>query len=133
VVDGTRPARQAVHYRAVTEGPTTTTERVEKFELLNAHLRSLQNELREIAKKKPDGVLNTNKVDRLNRLLKDIQALLEGEPGLEYLDLIEESGVPQYSDAVLLLGQYSVAMARFQEKYHYSDLGSYTPEWHTED
>jgi hypothetical protein len=119
--------------RRADTGPTVSSERVQKYELLNALLGSLQHELREIAKKKPDGVLNANKVERINRVLKDIQHLLHGEPGLEYLDLIDESGVPQYSDAVLLLGQYAVAMDRFHSKYKYADAGSFTREWHIAD
>ncbi len=80
------------------------------------------DEFQELSKKKPEGVLNKRKVEIVNRLLKDVYKVIEGEPTRAYLDLLDEDDLPQNSDVVLMLGQAVAAMNAFKSKYY-----GYTP------
>ncbi|MCH7927478.1 MAG: hypothetical protein IID03_05760 [Candidatus Dadabacteria bacterium] len=51
---------------------TTTNAYVEKFEILSPMLDSLFAEIKEMSKKKQDGVLNKLKVDMVNKVLEQI-------------------------------------------------------------
>ncbi len=119
--------------RPAPAGDVIKTADAERFELLNDLLHSLQDEVREISKKKPDGVLNKSKVGRINRILRDVKALLTGQPSVEYLDVLSDDELPQYSDAVLLLGHYAVAMKRFSERYHHRSPETRQWEWNIGD
>ena len=81
-------------------------------------LAAMFKEFQELSKKKPDGALNKRKVEIVNRLLRDIHGILEGESTSAYLDLLDEDDLPQNSDVVLILGQTVVAMGTFREKYY---------------
>lgn len=78
-------------------------------------------QIRELAKKKPDGTLNSNKVKLINRLLADIQGFLVDEPGYKYLDLLSDEDLPQYSDVLLIMSQYSAALKEYRAAYFYID------------
>jgi len=54
----------------------------------------------------------------INRLLIDIQKVLKDESGSKYLDLLDEETLPQYSDVVLILSQFSAAMGSFYDRYY---------------
>jgi hypothetical protein len=106
------------------EGIPTEAD-VERFQLLLELLRSLQTEMRDFSKKKPDAVLSRKKVAILNRVLDQVRDLLKKEPGAAFLDPIDENDPTQNSDAVLILGQYMGAMHDFKTRYHESgELGS---------
>ena len=96
----------------------TTAEKTEKHDNLMPLLRSMFHEFQELSKKKPDGALNKRKVEIVNRLLRDIHEILEGESTSAYLDLLDEDDLPQNSDVVLILGQAVAAMGTFKEKYY---------------
>ena len=81
-------------------------------------LNSMFREFQELSKKRPDGALNKRKVEIVNRLLRDIHGILEGESTSAYLDLLDEDDLPQNSDVVLILSQTVVAMERFRGKYY---------------
>jgi hypothetical protein len=100
-----------------------TKEQTAKYDMLSPMLDSAIQEMREFSKKKQDGIVNTTKINIINRLLKDLKDVLTSEPSTGYLDLLDEETLPQNSDAVLILGQYRAAMDRFRER-HYS-LGKY--------
>ena len=95
----------------------TTKEKASKHEALNPLLQAMHQEFQELSKKKSDGVLNKGKVQIVNRLLKDVQAILGTEPSRSYLDLLDEESLPQNSDVSLILSQYCAAMKSFHEKY----------------
>ncbi|MBU2513085.1 hypothetical protein KJ966_17225 [bacterium] len=95
----------------------TTKEKVEVYETTAPLLEALYNEIQTLAKKKPEGTLNERKVELINRLLTDIKKLLEDETDSKYLDLIDDENLPQYSDVVLILSQYSASMKKFEGKY----------------
>ncbi|MFL5352285.1 hypothetical protein [Archangium sp.] len=86
----------------------------ELMPLLSAMFRDFQ----ELAKKKPEGALNKRKVEIVNRLLRDVYHIIEGETAHAYLDLLDEDDLPQNSDVVLILGQAVAAMEAFKDKYH---------------
>jgi len=111
---------------------TTTTEKAETYETTAPLLRAMYREIQELSKKKPDGTLNTNKVKLINRLLSDIKDMLSNEPDSKYLDMIDDQDLPQYSDVVLILSQYSAAVGRFEDRYHRWDGIASEKRWLTE-
>ena len=96
----------------------TTAEKAEKHDNLMPLLNSMFREFQELSKKKSDGVLNKRKVEIVNRLLRDIHGILQGESTSAYLDLLDEDDLPQNSDVVLILGQTVAAMGTFKERYY---------------
>ena len=96
----------------------TTQERANKHDDMMPLLNAMFREFQDLAKKKPDGALNKRKVDMVNRLLRTIHEIVEGETSHSYLDLLNEDELPQNSDVVLILGQAVAAMNAFRSKYH---------------
>lgn len=113
------------------DGPTQA--QANKFDMLSPMLDSLLNEMRELSKKKQDGVINTVKVKMINRLLRDVKEILGTDPSTAYLDLLDEEGLPQNSDAVLILGQFQAAMKQFQDKHYRYDPAHGGKRWFTQD
>ena len=97
---------------------TTTQDKVNTYESTAPFLESLYKEIQILSKKKPDGTLNQYKVKIINRLLSDIKTMLSGETDSKYLDLVNDEDLPQYSDVVIILSQYSAAMDKFRHKYY---------------
>jgi hypothetical protein len=102
--------------RAMTS-EATTTEKAARYDTLMPLLQAMFREFQDLAKKKPDGNLSKRKVEIVNRLLKDLISVLEGEPSRGYLDMLDDVELPQNSDVVLILGQFVAAMASFHSKY----------------
>jgi hypothetical protein len=96
----------------------TTNEKGAKHDDLTPLLSAMFQEFQDLSKKKPDGVLNKRKVEIVNRLLRDILEIVDGEPTRVYLDLLDEDDLPQNSDVVLILSQAVAAMKAFRLKYH---------------
>lgn len=96
---------------------TTTQDKVNVYESTAPFLESLYKEIQILSKKKPDGTLNQNKVKLINRLLSDIKTMLSDEADSKYLDLVNDEDLPQYSDVVIILSQYLVAMDKFRHRY----------------
>ena len=96
----------------------TTQAKVTLYEVVQPLLNAMYDEFKELSKKKPDGVLSEAKIDVVNRLLQSCREILANEPSLQFLDLIDKDAVPQYSDVVLLLSQYSAAMKAFHTTYY---------------
>jgi len=105
----------------------STTEKGDKYDTLMPLLEAMFREFQDLAKKKQDGVLNKRKVEIVNRLLKDVINLLEGEPSRTYLDMLDEADLPQNSDVVLVLRQFVAAMQGFHSKYWLYTAGE---SWH---
>lgn len=93
-----------------------TREEVLKYRMLNALLESIYTETKEFSKKKPDEPLNKFKVKTLNRVLDQIKGLLGKEPEVAFLDLLDDESLPTNSDAILVIGQYTASMNRFETK-----------------
>lgn len=116
-----------------TNGSSISVDRVVKYELLNPLLASLYGEVKDLSAKKQDLILNKVKVTMINRLLRQIRDLLEGQPTLEFIDLLDEETLPSNSDAVLVLSQYMSAMRQFHGRYYHNENGRSYNRWHTTD
>lgn len=71
-----------------TDGKYTSEEKAELHELVMPLLNAMQEEFKELSKKKPDAVLSKNKLQVVNRLLESCQKVLESEKSLQFLDLL---------------------------------------------
>lgn len=116
---------------------TLQSER-DRFDMLRDLFNEMYSEINEMKKKKPDGVVNAFKVERINRVLKPLYELMKDEPYASYLEMIPEpkeektgrSAVETgltYSDVMLILSQYRSGLSQFFQKYFYSalDFGSF--------
>ena len=108
---------------------STTVDKVDQYELLVPMLRALLAEMKELSKKKQDGVLNKLKVEMINRVLSQVQDLLTDEPTIAFLDLLDDDNLPTNSDAVLIFSQYESAMKQFYDKYTYYNSASHSHDW----
>ena len=95
----------------------TTPKKANLYEVVMPLLSAMQQEFKELSKKKPDSVLSLSKVKTVNRLLESCLKVLELEQSLQFLDLIDEDEIPQNSDLVLMLSQYVAAMHQFHLTY----------------
>lgn len=94
-----------------------TKSNAEQFDMLFPILESVFNEIKELSKKKQDGVLNEIKVKMTNRILSKVKLILKDDPTLEFLDLLDEESLPTNSDAVLIISQFKAAMEQYKAKY----------------
>ncbi len=105
----------------------------EQFEMLRELFNEMYTEINEMKKKKPDGVVNVFKVERINHVLKPLYDLMKDEPYVSYLELVsgpteEKSGRSTievgltYSDVMLILSQYRSGLGQFFQKYFYSPI-----------
>lgn len=93
-----------------------TNADIARFQYLLPMLESAIVEMRDFAKKKPDAIVSATKIKILNRLLVDLKDVIKGEASAAYLEPLSEEGLPQNSDAVLILGQYRAAMESFENR-----------------
>jgi hypothetical protein len=112
-----------------TSVPSKST--AEQFDMLFPILNSVFNEIKELSKKKQDGVLNEIKVKMTNRILSKVKLILKDDPTLEFLDLLDEESLPTNSDAVLIISQFKAAMEQYKAK-HYGWYNS-AYQWKTSD
>lgn len=108
-----------------------TKVQAEQFDMLFPILESVFNEIKELSKKKQDGALNEIKVKMTNRILAKVKAILNDDPTIEFLDLLDEVALPTNSDAVLIIAQFKAAMEQYKEK-HFGWNGS-DHAWTTSD
>lgn len=102
-----------------------TNRQAEKFELLHPLLKSVLFEVKELSKKKQDETLNKLKVKMINKILSQVKAeVLNDDPSIEFLDLLDDATLPTNSDAVLIIAQYDAAMSQFHGKYYRWDGGN---------
>lgn len=95
----------------------TTQNAVDIYNASVAIFGGLIAEVRELSKKKPDASLNKGKVRIINRVLADLQIVLDAEPEKKFLDLLDDEELPQTSDAVLIMVQYERALIEFPKRY----------------
>lgn len=98
------------------EVPQISKADVEQYRMLYPMLDGVLNEMRELSKKKQDGVLNKLKAKTINRILLKVKILLANEPTIEFLELLDEESLPTNSDAVLMIVQFKSAMEGYQKK-----------------
>lgn len=92
-------------------------EAVERFETLRPLIVGLYHDLTVLAGRKQEAPLSKAKIMMINKLLNDTKSLLAAEPTSNYLELLDEQAIPNNADALLILGQYKTALARFETKY----------------
>lgn len=97
---------------------STTRAKAEAYDAFYEVFSHLYKELKVLGTKKPSETLSSSKVKIVNRLLTDIQSMMEDEPEFKYLDLLDNEALPQYSDAILILSQYEGALKGFKERNH---------------
>lgn len=115
------------------ESRFTTKAQVEQFKLLRPLLIAVLNEIRELSKKKQDGVLNKLKAKTINKLLGKVKQLLAEEPTSEFLELLDEETLPTNSDAVIIIVQFDSAMEQFKVKYVWKNTHDLNAKWQTKD
>ena len=105
----------------------------EQFEMLRDLFNEMYEEINEMKKKKPDGIVNAFKVERINRVLKPLHELMKDEPYISFLELVpepteEKSGRSTvevgltYSDIMLILSQYKGGLRQFYQEYFYNSI-----------
>ena len=62
--------------------------------------------------------MSQGKVKLINRVLVDLQSILDKEPEYKFLDLLDDDELPQTSDAVLVMVQYESALESFKDRYY---------------
>lgn len=114
-----------------------TNAQVQQYQLYKNMLASIAKEVRELSKKKQDGVLNITKVRMINRVINPLRdSLLVKIPSHEFLDTLDEDSIPNNSDAVFIISQYETALTEFARMFHitYMDDSSYRKTfWRTEE
>lgn len=96
---------------------TISQAAADKHDLLFPILISLFTEVKELSKKKQDGILNEMKVKMINKVLGNIKELLKDDPTTEFLELLDIVDLPSNSDAVLIIAQFNAAMEQFKGRY----------------
>ena len=99
--------------KKIVSGKKPTKAQTEQFDMLFPILDSVFNEIKELSKKKQDGALNELKVKMTNRVLAKVKSILNDDPTVEFLDLLDEE--PTNSDAVLIISQFRAAMLQYKE------------------
>jgi len=94
-----------------------TKAQVEQYDMLLPILESVFEEIRELSKKKQDGALNEIKVKMTNRILSKVKSILNDDPTIEFLDLLDEEALPTNSDAVLIIAQFKAALQQYKTKH----------------
>jgi len=119
--------------RKVSSRECTTDIKVKGYEMLSPILDGVYKEVKELSKKKQDDVLNKLKVTMVNRILWQIKELLEDEPTIQFMDLLDDETLPTNSDAVLILAQFRAAMDHYKERYCRYDNKIYKERWFTKE
>lgn len=110
-----------------------TEEMVRNYKYLSPALSSLYGEIKDLSKKKPDGIVSAYKIRLVNKTLTDVKQLLPTDPALSHLDVFSEDDLPQYSDLILVLGQFQAALVRFQKQFNRYDSDRSTTRWITQE
>lgn len=96
----------------------------EQFDLLSGMLIRLDSEIADLSKKQPDGLVNTFKVNQINRVLKTLKEIMSEEPSALFLDLVAEveDGADRsrnsYSDVAVILCQFREACGEYRSKHY---------------
>jgi hypothetical protein len=56
------------------------------------------------------------KVKLTNRILVKIRAILQDDPTIEFLDILDEDALPTNSDVVLIIAQFRSSMELFKSR-----------------
>ena len=95
-----------------------TIEETKIFDIIFPLIESDLEEIRKLSGKKQDEPLNQFKIKVINKKLEKAKLLLQNEPTIEFLELLDEVTLPTNSDAVLQITQYINALTSFRNKYY---------------
>jgi hypothetical protein len=90
---------------------------IQNFLLIEPLIGSLMDEMKELSKKKPDGLLNKLKVSMINKRLKPMKDLVRSLPIAQFLDELDEESLPSNSDTVLIVGQFTAALKAYRTAF----------------
>lgn len=110
-----------------------TNSQVSEYLMLKDLLASIYLEMKEFSKKKPDEPLNKFKVKNINRVLEPIKTILANQPTISFLDILDDDVLPSNSDAILIIGQFTASMERFQNKYFILSRKERVRRWSTQE
>ena len=103
-------------------GPVVSVEHVSLFKAVRPQIDALLDEMRELSKKHPDGVVNKFKLRFINEKLEDANVFLSAAyrplKGFEQFDV---NDLPTNSDVVLILSQYMGTLNRWRSDHVYYD------------
>lgn len=108
-------------------------EEVKIFKMLYPMLIADLTEMRELSKKKQDGVVNSLKVKIINKKLEKIKALLGTQPTEDFLELLDEDTLPTNSDAVFMILQFKSGMEHYKDRYYTKTYHEFSKSWKTRD
>ena len=92
-----------------------TEEQIEVFEKTEAQLEELCKEIRELSKKKTDGVVGKWKLKYVNKLIERLNEIMgQKYRPFEGFERFAFLAVPTYSDVVMMLGQYENCMDKMR-------------------
>ena len=77
------------------------------------------------------GLSGSRRCDPQAWLSSSSRSALAVSPSLPFLELLDESTLPQNSDAVLILGQWLAAMAQFKSQHYEYDNSYGDRRWFT--
>lgn len=109
-------------YEELIDHQEEATDR-EQFDILSGMLTRLACEIENLSKKKPDDLVNSFKVNQINRVLKPLKEIMSDEPSASFLDLVAEveenaqKSRNSYSDVAVILSQYREACDEYKSKY----------------
>jgi hypothetical protein len=106
-------------------------EEAAAFDRLFPMLMAFVNEMSELSKKKPDGIVSPLKIRNINRLLTDLGKILDKDPSRAFVEMLDEETLPQNSDAVVLLSQWRAALSQYKALHHRKDPVTWEPRWYT--
>lgn len=88
---------------------------VDMYEKLHGQLMTMKNQFEALSKKNPNDVVNEFKIGLVNKLLADINGLIDDFKPFPDFEQFEESPKVFNSDVLLILAQYLTAMYRFRQ------------------
>jgi hypothetical protein len=84
-----------------------TSNEVNLFAKVQAHVKQLHGEISLLSKSKPDNPINTFKLKCINEKLRGANTILTGDfKPFEDFNQFEEESLPTNSDVVMILSQY---------------------------
>lgn len=110
-----------------------TEHELDKFERLSPLLDSIYEEMKEFSKKKPEEILNSLKVNMINKVLTQVKDFLTKDPNIEFLELLDDVTLPSNSDTVLIIGQFRAILNQFKDRFYYYSTKDGTQRWHTQE
>jgi hypothetical protein len=114
-----------------TSSPRPTEEQAATYDRLVPMLEAAHREMTELSKKKQDGIVNTLKIKMLNRLLSELNKIIENDPSHAFVDMLDEETLPQNSDAVLILSQWQAALTQYKNRHYGHDIVTHHRRWFT--